>query len=157
MIATAESKSPTAAGEVELATFWVGELLLGADIRQVREINRHFELTPVPHAPACVRGVINLRGDVVTVVDLATILGLGQTEITKHARNVIVQSRGEHIGLLVDRVADTIRVPADAVEPPPANLHGADASLFTGVYRLEQDLVVLLDVGAALTHNESHA
>ncbi|NUQ62002.1 MAG: chemotaxis protein CheW [Pirellulales bacterium] len=150
MNALAEAGVSTTGNEVEFATFYIGDLLLAADIHQVREINRHFELTPVPHAPPCVRGVINLRGDVVTVVDLRTILGLGQTEIARQTRNVIVHSRDEQIGMLVDRVADTIRVPSDAVEPPPANVQSADASFFKGVYRLEQELIVLLDVDAAL-------
>lgn len=150
MNATVERSAPAAGNEVELVTFYVGDLLLGANIRRVREINRHFELTPVPHAAEYVRGVINLRGEVVTVVDLRTIFGLGRTEITRHTRNVIVQSRSEHIGVLVDRVADTIRVPAGTVEPPPANVQGVNAAFFEGVCRLEQELIVVLNVDAAL-------
>lgn len=142
-------------GAVDLATFCVGELLLGIDIRSVREINRHLDFTPVPHAPPRVRGVINLRGEVVTVMDLRTILGLGKTELTRHARNIIVHSGSEQIGLLVDRVADTVSVSADAIELPPANVHGADAAMFRGVCRQETDLVVILDVEAALADGTS--
>jgi purine-binding chemotaxis protein CheW len=141
--------------QIDLATFYVGEMLLGIDIHLVREINRHIEFTPVPHAPPRVRGVINLRGEVVTVMDLRIILGLGITELSKHARNVIVQSTGEQIGLLVDRVADTVRVEAGSIEPPPANVPGADAAMFQGVCRLESELVVILDVEAALTDGSS--
>jgi purine-binding chemotaxis protein CheW len=150
MISSVERSPQTSAGQIDLATFYVGDLLLGIDIRVVREINRQLEFTPVPHSPSQVRGVINLRGEVVTVMDLRTILGLGKTDVSKYARNVIVHSGMEQIGLLVDRVADTVCVSADAIEPVPANVHGADATMFRGVCRLEADLVVILDVETAL-------
>jgi purine-binding chemotaxis protein CheW len=152
MISSVERSPQTFAGQLDLATFYVGGLLLGIDIRLVREINRQTEFTPVPHAPPEVQGVINLRGEVVTVMDLRTILGLGTTDLSKHARNVIVHSGTEQIGLLVDQVADTVCVPPHAIEPVPANVHGVDASLFQGVYRLESELVVILNVETALAH-----
>ena len=103
-----ETPSAVRDGEVELVTFYVGELLLGAEIQYVEEINRHTDLTPVAHAHESVRGVMNLRGEVVTVLDLRSILGLGRTETTKNTRNVIVNTGGESIGLLVDRIADVV-------------------------------------------------
>ncbi len=136
--------------EVEFATFYVGDLHLGADILQVEEINRHLELTPVPQAPECVRGVINLRGEVVTVVDLRTILGLERIEITPKNRNVIVNSKGEQIGLLVDRIGDVVNASTDQIEPPPANLSGVDGRFFRGVYKLDGELLVILDIETAL-------
>ena len=153
MISSLDQSTESQVARVDLATFYVAELLLGIDIRLVREINRHLDFTPVPHASPQVRGVINLRGEVVTVVDLRTILGLGKTDLSKHARNVIVQSDGEQIGLLVDRVADTVGISTDAIEPVPANVHGVDAALFQGVCRLESELIVILDVEAALADN----
>src|SRR5271157_3269765 len=97
------------AAEVELATFFVADLLLGIPIRKVEEISRYSSVTPVPGASESVCGVISLRGEVVTVLDLRTVLGLGKTEPTRQTRNVIVQAGGERIGLLVDRVADVVR------------------------------------------------
>ena len=154
MTATLPSHRAGTSTEVELATFYVGDLLLGADIQQVREINRLLDYTPVPQAPSYVRGVINLRGEVVTVVDLRAILGLGETTVGKTTRNVIVQSMGEQIGMLVDRVADTIRVPADQFDPMPPNVSGTDCRFFRGVHRQENQLVVVLDVEAALAADD---
>ncbi len=136
--------------ELQLATFWLGELLLGIDIRCIRGINRVGTLTLVPEAPAMVAGVVNLRGDVVTVVDLRTILSLDRAEITPKTRLLIVQSGMEFIGLLVDRVADVVTVSTEDAEPLPANLSGPASRYFSQVYRVGADLLVTLDVTAAL-------
>lgn len=150
MTLTLEKKTRLASREVEYATFHVGDLLIGIDIRQVEEINRHLRLTPVPQAPDCVRGVINLRGEVVTVVDLRTILGLEPVDTTRSSRNVIVNSHDERIGMLVDSVADVVTVDSAKVAPPPANVSGIDGKFFQGVFRLEKELLVVLNVQAAL-------
>ncbi len=138
------------AAEQQLATFWLGELLLGIDIQCIRGINRVGSITPVPEAPAMVAGVVNLRGDVVTVVDLRTILDLPHLAITPKTRLLIVQSETESIGLLVDRVADVVTVSLDDAEPLPANFNSAASHYFTRVYRVGADLLVTLDVAAAL-------
>ncbi len=137
------------AAEIELATFYVADLLLGIPIREVEEISRYCAVTPVPGAPASVCGVMSLRGEVVTVLDLRVVLGLGKTEHTRQTRNVIVHAAGERIGLLVDRVADVARAVTADLLPPPANMSGADSAMFQSVYRLENELLVLLDVAAA--------
>ncbi len=146
-----EATATVVAGEVEFVTFFAGDLLIGVDILQAEEINRHIDVTPVPGAVECVRGVINLRGEVVTVVDLRTILGLPPTEITKRTRTVVVSSDGEQIGLLVDRIADVVRTRPDDIDPPPANAGGVDGRFFKGVLKLADELLVILDVTAAMT------
>ena len=78
------NRSVKSAGEVEFVTFYVGDLLIGVDIHNVEEINRQVDVTPVPQSPHHVRGVINLRGEVVTVVDLGKVLEMGQTDINQH-------------------------------------------------------------------------
>ncbi len=137
------------ASEVEVATFYAADLLLGVPIHEVEEISRYCSVTPVPGAPDSVGGVMSLRGEVVTVLDLRAVLGLGKTECTRQTRNVIVQVGGERIGLLVDRVADVVRAATADFLPPPANLSGADSMMFQAVYRMENELLVLLDVAAA--------
>jgi purine-binding chemotaxis protein CheW len=149
-MSTTTETTAIATGEVEFVTFYVGDLLIGADIHCVEEINRLIDVTPAPHAPECVRGVINLRGEVVTVVDLRTILGLPHGNVGSQARNVVVRSKGEQIGLLVDRIADVIRARVDEIDPPPANVSGVDGRFFKGVYKLDTELLVILDVDAAL-------
>lgn len=139
-------------GELQFVSFIVGDLLLGVDIRRVREINRNWNLTTVPHAAPAVRGVINLRGDVVTIVDLRTVLALPAAETSRERRNIIVQTDGEQIGLLADRVADVIVVDADQIYPLPENLAGAEGDFFDGVFKLDHGLLVILDVERTLAH-----
>jgi purine-binding chemotaxis protein CheW len=157
MTATLRQHAQTASSrgqELELTTFYVGDLLLGVDIHQVEEINRQLNMTPTPHTSEIVRGVVNLRGEVVTVLDLRRALGLEATEICDSSRNVIVNSRGERIGLLVDQIADVVIATTDQIEPPPANVNGIDGRFFTGVYKLESELVVVLDIEQVLSFQQ---
>ena len=150
MNSNAATLSAQHAAEAELVTFYVGDLLLGAEISQVEEINRHIEMTPVPHAPESVRGVVNLRGEVVTVLDLRTILGLGRTAADRNTRNVIVNTAGTRTGLLVDRIADVVNVRWNEIDLPPANLSGVQGRFLLGVYKLENELLSVLDVSEVL-------
>jgi len=155
MSITLEAEPDLLATELQLATFYVGDILLGVDICQVQEINRQLSVTEVPHAPNYVRGVINLRGDVATVLDLRTILGLPRADVTRDSRNLIVQSHGESIGFLIDRISDILTVQCDQISPPPTNVEGIDGALFKGVYTLETELLIILDVDAALGGEDS--
>jgi len=148
------AKSVISAGEVEFVTFYVGDLLIGIDIHNVEEINRQVDVTPVPQAPPHVRGVINLRGEVVTVVDLRKVLEMGRTEINQYTRTVVVNSGNEEIGMLVDRVADVVLARADQIDTPPANISGVDGQFFKGVYKLDKTLLIVLDVDAAIAVKE---
>ncbi len=134
----------------QYATFYVGNLLLGVDIGQVQEINRQLDVTDVPQAPKCVRGVINLRGEVTTVIDLRTILGLEQTEVTDSSRNLIVNFKDETLGILVDRISDILAVRNDEINPPPTNVNGIQGKFFLGVHTLESEILVLLNLDAVL-------
>jgi purine-binding chemotaxis protein CheW len=140
--------------ELQFATFYVGHMLLGVDIKVVQEINRQSEITQVPHAPEYVRGVINLRGDVATVVDLRTILGLPKSDSNQQTRNLIVHHQGEAIGLLVDRISDILTLRDDEINPPPTNVDGVDGRLMSGVCTLESEIVVLLDIDEVLSDHE---
>jgi purine-binding chemotaxis protein CheW len=139
--------------DLQLATFYVGEMLLGLEIDQVQEINRCLDVTTVPHAPDWVRGVINLRGDVVTVIDLRSVLGLERGTVTKDSRNLIVNLSGELVGLCVDRIADIINVSRDEVTPPPPNLGELDQHFFSGVVTGEDAIVAILKLSEALEGN----
>ncbi len=149
-MALLENPKETGVTEQQFATFYVGDILLGVDIRQVQEINRQSEVTPVPHAPSYVRGVINLRGEVTTVIDLRTVLGLPQAEASRECRNLIVNSQGESIGFLVDRISDILALRSDQITPAPSNLNGIQSRFFSGVHVLETGIVVLLNVEEAL-------
>ncbi len=145
-----ETVRTTARAETEYVTFYVGDVLLGVDIAGVDEINRHVDVTPVPHAPRFVCGVLNLRGEVVTVVDLRMILGLPPVAASKTTRTVIVHSKDEQIGLRVDRIADVVKARPERIDPVPPNLGGVEGRCLQGVYKLETELLVVLDIDAAL-------
>lgn len=141
--------------ELQLIVFRLGDLMLGLEIDRIQEINRQIEITNVPKAPEYVRGVINLRGEVVTVIDPKSILGLPPSEPTRSSRNLVIQADGEMIGLLVDQVADILSVNTSEIAPSPANTHGVDGRFFTGVYTTDTDIVVLVDLDELLTGSEA--
>ena len=151
MSVVAETNTIVGTDELEIATFYIGDILMGVDIQKVQEINRHVDMTPVPHAPACVRGVINLRGDVVTVLDLRTVLELEPAEINETSRNMIAKAGDEQIGLLVDRIADVVKLTRDEIEPPPANVSGIDGRFFDGVYKMKSELLIILNAEEMLS------
>ena len=119
-----------------------------------QEINRQRDLTLVPHTPPEVRGVINLRGEVVTVLDLRRVLGLGEVELGRATRNIILRSGKESVGVLVDRLGDVVRVEASELQPPPANVSGLDARFMLGVHQQEDELLVVLRIEEVLATQE---
>ena len=135
---------------VELASFFVGEALCGMDILKVQEINKLIEMTRVPQAPEYVLGILNLRGEIVTIIDLGKKLGLKSTEISDKTRNIIVNSKGEHIGLMVEKISDVVQANFEKIEAPPANIGGVQGKYFTGVLKTKDRLVGILDVGKVL-------
>lgn len=137
-------------GTVELATFYVGDALCGMDILNVQEINKLIQMTAVPQAPEYVMGIINLRGQIVTVIDLGKKLGLSAIELSESSRNIIVNSRSEHVGLLVSKISDVVEADWAKVEQPPANIGGVQGVYFTGVYKTEDSLIGILDADRVL-------
>ena len=135
---------------VELASFYIGEALCGMDILKVQEINKLIEMTRVPQAPEYVLGILNLRGEIVTIVDLGKKLGLKSTGMSDKTRNIIVNSNGEHIGLMVEKISDVIQAELEKVEAPPANIGGVQGKYFTGVFKTEDRLIGILDVEKVL-------
>ena len=133
-----------------VATFELGEAAFGINTAQVQEVVRIGEITPVHHAPPYIVGIRNLRGHIVTVLDLRVRLELGAIEIGPETRILIVEWQGEPIGLLVDSVADTIGVSARDVTASPSNVHGAQGRNFSGVFRTGERLIALLDLAAVL-------
>lgn len=150
MSSIASAESAATDSTIQIATFYVENLLMGLQIQQVQEINRQLEVTAVPHAPEHVKGVINLRGDVVTVVDMRQVLGLPHNDISDSCRNVIIHHDGELVGLLVDKIADILTIECDKIDPAPPNVGNIEGKLFQGVYTTEEEIVVILDLDAAL-------
>ncbi len=136
---------------VELATFYVGNALCGMDILKVQEINKLMQMTKVPQAPEYVIGILNLRGQIVTIIDLGKKLGLGETDLSQDPRNIIVNSEGGHVGLLVRQISDVVEADMEKKEHAPANMGGIQGEFFTGVYKTDNELIGILDVDKVLS------
>ncbi|PHR28343.1 MAG: chemotaxis protein CheW [Desulfotalea sp.] len=136
---------------VELATFYIGDALCGMDILKIQEINKIMQMTKVPQAPEYVLGILNLRGQIVTILDLGKKLGLGETDISQNPRNIIVNSAGGHVGLLVRRISDVVSADMEKKERAPANMNGIQGEYFTGVYKTDDNLIGILDVDKVLS------
>jgi len=137
--------------QLELATFYVGEALCGIDILNIQEINKQFDITSVPQSDNFVKGVLNLRGRIVTILDLGKKLGLSPVRQHKSNRNIIVNFEDEQIGLLVDKISDVIVTRIDELEAPPANLGGIQGSYFKHVVKTEKTLIGILDIEKVLS------
>jgi purine-binding chemotaxis protein CheW len=135
---------------VDLATFYVRGSAYGIDLLKIQEINKLTSVTPVPGAPHYVRGILNLRGRIITVIDLSLKLGLSQTRLRETGRNIIVRSSGEQIGLLVEKISEVIRIDVEAVDEPPANMNGIQGDYFHGVIKTADRLVGILDIEKVL-------
>lgn len=140
----------TSSTEVELLTFRVGKLLCGVDIREVKEIKSQLTLTRAPHAAKYVLGVMNLRSDVITVLDLGRLLRITPPGATAGDRGVIVGFHGELIALAVNAVAEVHAVSTDNISPLPPNFRRKHDRAFLGVCSPAEELVFVLDFEEAL-------
>jgi purine-binding chemotaxis protein CheW len=135
-----------------LATFFLAREEYGVDVRLVQEIIRVGDITPVPRAPAFIKGVINLRGRIIPVVDLKKKLGLGEVDdAARQARIVVVRVRDRMVGLLVDGASQVLKVPLASVEAAPDEVVEIDANYIRGVAKLEQRLIILMDLPKVLS------
>ncbi|HLI63691.1 MAG TPA: chemotaxis protein CheW [Terriglobales bacterium] len=140
-----------------VSVFRLGEALFGIPAAQIQEVVQMGNVTPVHHAPPFIVGIRNLRGRIVTVVDLRLRLELGEAERSADSRILIVDTEGELVGLLVDRVDDTIFLRPESMSPPPSNLGALQESVLLGIYRCPDGLVTLLDHNAILKPGERAA
>lgn len=131
---------------IELVTFSLGGSMYGIDILKVHEINTVSEWTPVPHAEDYVKGILSLRGSMVTILDLGRKLGLAETEVTEHTRNVIVKSDGHCVGFLVDRIGSITHAHGDQLCEPSAHAQGIEGRYLKGILNTETERVAILDV-----------
>lgn len=139
-----------------ICTFRLGDALLGIDTQWVQEVIRPGALTVVHHSPEFILGVINLRGRIVTIIDLTRKLKLVHEPAPDDGgRIIIVDWRGEFVGLKVDRVADVIGAERGGIQPPPANVNGAQGRFFEGIYSGDGRLVAILNVEEILADEES--
>ncbi len=146
--AAAAPKAPDP--ELHLVTFRLERESFAVPIERVREVVRVSDITRVPEAPPHIRGVTNLRGRVLPVVELRTRLGLTAAVITPASRVLVVEAHGRVLGLLVDGVSRVVKVPSSAVVPPPEEVLSDRTDYIPGVARTGDTLLILLDLDRAL-------
>ena len=134
----------------QLSTFSVVGHQFGVEVAAVQEVILHQPMTRVPLAPADLGGLINLRGQVIPAVDLRRRLGFPDRVAGQPPMDVILHTRDGLVSLLVDGIGDVVEVPDEAFEEPPETLHGIGRELIRGAYKLDDALLLLLDVQAAV-------
>ncbi len=138
----------------QLVSFVVENEEFGVDILKVQEIIRTVEITRVPKSPEFVEGVINLRGRIVPVIDLRKRFGISKKERDNETRIIVVELTDKVVGFLVDKVKEVIRVEKSIIEPPPDLTTSVNANYITGVAKLQDRLLILLDLDKVLSSNE---
>ena len=158
-----------ASAEKRFCTFYLGEECYGIDILTVREINRHVQLTPARGAPTAVRGFLNLRGQIVTVIDPAVQLGYRKREVLPTSRLVILKTNAdlarlglgdlvtddELAGLWIDRISDVITVAADQITPAPPDQSGVNDHLISAIVQRNEQVIRLVEPSALLRRGAS--
>lgn len=139
----------------QLCTFLLDRLLFGVDVVRVQEVIRYQQMTPVPLAPPVIRGLINLRGQIVLALDMRARLEFAPRADGELPMNVVIRSETGPVSLLVDEIADVVEVQQDAFEPAPETMSGLGRELITGVYKLDGSLLLLLDTDRAIKVDRS--
>ncbi|MBA3923165.1 MAG: purine-binding chemotaxis protein CheW [Nostocaceae cyanobacterium] len=135
--------------EHQICTFFLNNIYFGIDIQQIQEVIRLPEMTRVPLAPPDICGLINLRGQIVTIIDLRRRLEMADKSSfvgDEQAFNIVIRHQDEVVSLLVDGVDDVIEVQKENFEPPPVTLKGRMRQMLSGAYKLDRGLLLVLDV-----------
>jgi purine-binding chemotaxis protein CheW len=135
----------------QLCTFFVGGLFLGVEVEKIQEVIRHQWMTHVPLAPSVIGGLINLRGQIVTAVDLRRRFDVSTGTTDDLPMNVVIRTDDGVMSLLVDEIGDVVEVGEDDFEPVPDTLTGVARELIRGVYKLKEQLLLLLDSEKAVS------
>ena len=140
-----------------LVCFRIGKETFGVDISSVREIVRGPEITKVPGTPECVLGVVNLRGRILSVVDLGHRLGLTPSVVSGGSRILVTHLDGLTVGFLVDTATEVMKLPAEAIEPPPTFTDAVTVEYIEGVGKLDDELIIILNLTRVLSTSQTVA
>ena len=151
------SENTGVTGERQLVVFDLNEEAYGVDISQVREIIRMQEITRVPRAPEFIKGVINLRGKVIPVVNLRARFSMPGTERTDEHCIVAADVSGQNIGMVVDAVMEVSRIPSSSIEPPSNVITTNDSEYLTGIVKTDEKLIILLDIAKVISDADVEA
>lgn len=139
---------------IQVVSFKLGSEEYGVDIAQVQEINRMVAITHVPRAPQFMEGVINLRGQLIPIIDLRARFGMPRAEHTKSTRIVVTEIGAKRVGMVVDSVSEVLRLALDQIEEAPEMITGVDTEYIRGVGKIEDRLIILLDLAKIISAAE---
>jgi purine-binding chemotaxis protein CheW len=139
---------------VQVVSFQLGAEEYGVEISQVQEIIRMVEITHVPRAPHFMEGVINLRGQLIPIIDLRTRFGMPREEATKSTRVVVIEVGGKRVGMVVDSVSEVLNIPVESVEDAPEMIVGVGTEYIQGVGKVGDRLIIMLDLTMVITGEE---
>lgn len=155
MTSTEQREKVQLSGErIQVVSFHLGNEEYGVDISQVQEIIRMVEITHVPRAPRFMEGVINLRGQLIPIIDLRTRFGMPRTDHTKSTRIVVTEIGSKKVGIIVDSVSEVINIPIEQVEDAPDMIAGVGTEYIQGVGKVGDRLIILLDLTMVITGEE---
>jgi purine-binding chemotaxis protein CheW len=144
-------------GTMQLVSFKLAKELFGIEITKVREIILITEITRIPEAPAFVKGLINLRSTVIPVIDLRVRFGLPEAELSSESRIMVLQACRKTIGIMVDAVSEVLRVKQNQIAPPPPTVTGLGREYLSGLVKLDDQLLILLEIDKIFGEENSHA
>jgi purine-binding chemotaxis protein CheW len=153
-MSTYEAKGAVEDPVLQWVTFRLDNETYGINVMQVQEVLRYTEIAPVPGAPPYVLGIINLRGNVVTVIDTRLRFGLAQTETTDQTRIVIIETENQVVGILVDAVAEVVYLRQSEIETTPNVGNEETAKFIQGVCHKNEELLILVDLEKMMTDEE---
>jgi purine-binding chemotaxis protein CheW len=148
------SLAETAEHEVQVVTFTLGKEEYAIDILQVQEIVMMREITRMPRAPEFIEGIVNLRGQMIPIIDMRKRFSLDEAQHDSETRIIIVEIAGELVGMVVDGVREVIRLPDSAVSPPPPMIQGISSEYLRGIGQIGERLLIMLDLEKVLSANE---
>ncbi len=153
---------------IQFTTFYVGNTLFGVNILQVKEINNQMRYTPVPDSIDFIKGLFNLRGQIITIFDLAKRLGRKDTLIGEKTRNLILKTDietvllrekfkleeigNDAVGFIIDKIGDVIEVEEEQIQQPPANVGDISKEFIKGVVELKSDLLIIINVSEVIRY-----
>ena len=144
-------------GTMQLVSFNLAKELYGIEITKVREIILITDITRIPETPNFLKGLINLRSMVIPVIDLRVRFGLPEGESTDESRIMVLQACGKTIGIVVDAVSEVLRVKQDQISPPPPTVSGLGREYLSGLVKLDERLLILLDIDKIFNEDEMSA
>ena len=146
MASSATAATSKSSGEIQAVVFKLGNEVFGVDVHQVREIIKMREYTRIPNTPPYICGVINLRGQITTIIDLRKVFGMNSTKLSSDSRIIILDIKDTNTGVIVDSVLGVTRIPRENIDPPPKITQTNALEFITGIAKQENNLIILLDL-----------